>query len=153
VAVERDGAAGDVIHLSVVVPAYNEEQRITPTLERLRAYLAAQPYSSEIVVVDDGSRDQTTQVARAALAGAQAGQTIRYTPNRGKGFAVRTGVLATTGRYVLFTDADLSTPIESWSGRSHYSSPTTTSSSARARSVGSRSTSRSTAGWPRGCST
>jgi dolichyl-phosphate beta-glucosyltransferase len=112
VAAERGGGARDVIRLSVVVPAYNEEARIVPTLRRIREYLSSQPYSSEIVVVDDGSRDETALVARRELDGLAAGQVIRYTPNRGKGFAVRTGVVATNGELVLFTDADLSTPIE-----------------------------------------
>lgn len=98
-------------HLSVVVPAYNEEQRIAPTLARLREYFDAQAYSVEFVVVSDGSRDDTAAVARRALRGAD-GEVIAYRPNRGKGFAVRTGVVASRGDHVLFTDADLSTPIE-----------------------------------------
>jgi dolichyl-phosphate beta-glucosyltransferase len=101
-----------VTKLSVVVPAYNEAARIAPTLRRLREYLSSQPYSSEMIVVDDGSRDDTAAVARRELDGVVAGQVISYRPNRGKGFAVRTGVAATRGECVLFTDADLSTPIE-----------------------------------------
>jgi dolichyl-phosphate beta-glucosyltransferase len=98
--------------LSVVVPAYNEARRIASTLARIRRYAEAQPYRVELVVVDDGSRDDTVAVARQALAGFPCGQLIAYRPNRGKGHAVRTGIVATHGRYVLFTDADLSTPIE-----------------------------------------
>ncbi|HEV8637848.1 MAG TPA: dolichyl-phosphate beta-glucosyltransferase [Chloroflexota bacterium] len=98
--------------LSVVVPAYDEERRIGATLARIRRYFETQPYPVELVVVDDGSRDGTVAVARQALAGFPSGQLISYRPNRGKGYAVRTGIVATGGEYVLFTDADLSTPIE-----------------------------------------
>jgi dolichyl-phosphate beta-glucosyltransferase len=94
------------------VPAYNEARRIASTLARIRGYAEAQPYEVELVVVDDGSRDDTVAVARQALAGFPRGQLIAYRPNRGKGHAVRTGIVATRGQYVLFTDADLSTPIE-----------------------------------------
>jgi dolichyl-phosphate beta-glucosyltransferase len=100
-----------VPHLSVVVPAYNEGRRIGSTLETIRRYFETQPYAVELVVVDDGSRDDTVEVARRALAGFPRGQLISYRPNRGKGHAVRTGIVATRGEYVLFTDADLSTPI------------------------------------------
>jgi dolichyl-phosphate beta-glucosyltransferase len=96
----------------VVVPAYNEARRIASTLARIRGYAEAQPYEVELVVVDDGSRDDTVAVARQALSGFPNGQLIAYRPNRGKGHAVRTGIVATHGQYVLFTDADLSTPIE-----------------------------------------
>jgi dolichyl-phosphate beta-glucosyltransferase len=99
-------------HLSVVVPAYNEEQRIGATLARIRQYFEKQPYAVELIVVDDGSRDETVAVARRALEGFPRGEVISYKPNRGKGYAVRTGIVATRGDYVLFTDADLSTPIE-----------------------------------------
>jgi dolichyl-phosphate beta-glucosyltransferase len=99
-------------HLSVVVPAYNEAQRIGSTLARIREYFQAQSYPVELIVVDDGSRDETVAVAREALAGFPRGEVISYKPNRGKGHAVRTGIVATAGDYVLFTDADLSTPIE-----------------------------------------
>ena len=99
-------------HLSVVVPAYNEAQRIGSTLARIREYFEAQSYPVELIVVDDGSRDDTVAVARRALEGFPRGEVISYRPNRGKGHAVRTGIVATTGEYVLFTDADLSTPIE-----------------------------------------
>jgi dolichyl-phosphate beta-glucosyltransferase len=99
-------------HLSVVVPAYNEAQRIGSTLARIRQYFEKQSYPVELIVVDDGSRDETVVVARRALEGFPRGEVISYKPNRGKGHAVRTGIVATTGDYVLFTDADLSTPIE-----------------------------------------
>ena len=105
------------IHLSLVIPAYNEERRLGPTLERVLAFLAQRPYTSEVIVVSDGSRDRTAQMAQAAFervapGGAVRGRCIEYQPNAGKGRAVRTGVAATSGRYVAFTDADLSTPVE-----------------------------------------
>ena len=100
------------IHLSVVIPAYNEAQRIEPTLDKLTAYLDAQPYKSEVLVVVDGSQDQTlTRVSRAAL-WRQYINVLDNRVNRGKGFAVRRGMLSARGRLLLFTDADLPTPIE-----------------------------------------
>ena len=105
--------------LSLVIPAYNEERRLGPTLEAVLAFLGGRPYTSEVIVVSDGSRDGTGRVAQAAFAGLDqtpdarvTGRYVDYYPNAGKGRAVRTGVAATTGRYVAFTDADLSTPIE-----------------------------------------
>ncbi len=96
--------------LSVVVPAFNEGPRIGATLSRIRTYLAARATSSEILVVDDGSADDTA--ARAADALGDAGRVLRHERNFGKGAAVRTGMLAARGDRRLFTDADLSTPIE-----------------------------------------
>ena len=97
--------------LSVVIPAYNEEERLPQTLARVDGYLATQPEPGEIIVVDDGSRDGTV---RAVEAFAQTHAAVRVIRNdhRGKGYAVRTGMLAARGRTVLFTDADLSAPIE-----------------------------------------
>jgi len=92
--------------LSVVIPAYNEENRLGPTLARLRQYLAGQSYTSEVLVIDNASRDRSSEVARAA------GAAVIREPRRGKGAAVRAGMLAAQGEYVLFSDADLSTPIE-----------------------------------------
>jgi dolichyl-phosphate beta-glucosyltransferase len=105
--------------LSLVIPAYNEERRLGPTLEAALAFLGDQPYTSEVIVVSDGSQDGTGRVAREAFAALDqtpsskvTGRFVEYHPNAGKGRAVRTGVAQTTGRYVAFTDADLSTPIE-----------------------------------------
>jgi glycosyltransferase involved in cell wall biosynthesis len=101
-------------YLSIVIPAYNEETRLPETLQRVREYLARQSYASEILVVDDGSHDQTLEAARAALAGAEPPVAARVIANdhRGKGYTVRTGMLAAAGSIVLFSDADLATPIE-----------------------------------------
>jgi dolichyl-phosphate beta-glucosyltransferase len=117
-ATPREGSGGRPDpFLSLVVPAYNEERRLGPTLARILDYLAARPYASEVIVVSDGSTDGTAQVAREALERADLpanvqGRFVEYQPNGGKGKAVRTGVYATTGQVVAFTDADLSTPIE-----------------------------------------
>jgi dolichyl-phosphate beta-glucosyltransferase len=95
--------------LSLVIPAFNEAARLPRTLERVRAFLDARPGGYEILVVDDGSSDATAEIARAAGASVRV---LRHEPNRGKGYAVRRGMLAATGARRLMTDADLSTPIE-----------------------------------------
>ncbi|MFF5448980.1 glycosyltransferase [Streptomyces sp. NPDC012888] len=104
------------VELSVVVPAYREEQRLGATLETLRAYLdghlGTTPADWEVIVVDDGSDDGTAALAAAAAAAEPRIRLIRSERNRGKGHALRTGVLASAGRRVLLTDADLATPVE-----------------------------------------
>jgi len=98
------------IELSVVVPAYNEEARLEPGLRQALDYLARRGAPYELLVVDDGSRDGTSRVA-ATFAG-EGVRVLRHERNRGKGAAVRTGLLASRGRKVLVSDADFSTPIE-----------------------------------------
>ena len=103
-------------YLSVVIPAYNEAERIAPTLRRTVAWLDAQELSAEILVIDDGSTDATREVVRA-LADEIASPRVRIGlvesgPNRGKGHVVRAGMLTARGRLRLFMDADGSTPIE-----------------------------------------
>jgi dolichyl-phosphate beta-glucosyltransferase len=98
--------------LSVVIPAYNEEARLPPHLGVVLAYLHAHYPAFELIVVDDGSRDGTLAAVTAALAGEPRARLVAYTPNRGKGYAIRQGVLASRGAQVIFLDADLSTPIE-----------------------------------------
>jgi dolichyl-phosphate beta-glucosyltransferase len=96
--------------ISVVIPAYNEAERLGSTLERTVDYLSRRGLSYEVLVVDDGSRDRTIQVAEAF---ADRGvRVIRHERNRGKGAAIKTGVLASRGAEVLLSDADASTPIE-----------------------------------------
>ena len=92
--------------LSLLIPAYNESQRISPALDRIIEYLRAQTYSWELLIVDDGSRDETASLVAKRIEGITNAKLIAYQPNRGKGYAVRTGVLAAQGKWVVF-----STPI------------------------------------------
>ncbi len=103
--------AQDRPFLTIVIPAYNEARRLPATLERILAYLDQQDYQAQIIVVDDGSTDGTAAVARAYDEHHRRIQVIEN-PHRGKGATVRTGMLAAEGSIVLFSDADLSTPIE-----------------------------------------
>lgn len=98
-------------HLSIVVPAFNEQDRLPASLERLTGYLADHRIEGEIVVVDDGSTDATAALAEDFLRGRR-GSVVGLGENRGKGAAVRRGVFEAKGRWVLITDADLSAPIE-----------------------------------------
>lgn len=101
------------MELSVVVPAFDEERRIAASLARLGAFLAANEPASELLCVDDGSRDRTAELVRAYAAAAPVPvRLLQNERNRGKGASVRAGMLAASGRLVLFTDADLSAPIE-----------------------------------------
>ena len=99
--------------VSIVVPAYNEGTRLRESLPRILDYLNQHFASSELIVVDDGSSDNTADVAREALATSGDVRTgvLSYKQNLGKGRAVRLGLLASRGDVALFTDADLSTPI------------------------------------------
>lgn len=96
--------------LAVVIPAYEESARLGASLERIVTFLEARAAPYEVVVVDDGSRDDTSAIAERFAA--RATRLIRLPVNRGKGAAVRAGILATTADRVLVCDADLSTPIE-----------------------------------------
>lgn len=102
--------------LSIVIPAYNEAQRIVPSLERIREYLATRGEPVEVLVVDDGSRDGTSTVVEGEISiFADSGIELRVLGdgrNHGKGAAVRVGMLAAKGDIVLFSDADLSAPID-----------------------------------------
>lgn len=102
----------EALHLSVVVPAYDEESRLLPTLERLHDYYEAQEYPYDVVVVSDGSKDRTEEIVSEFAKSHPKFRLIAYKPNRGKGYAVRTGMLAATGDLVLFCDADMATPQE-----------------------------------------
>jgi glycosyltransferase involved in cell wall biosynthesis len=98
--------------LSIVIPAYNEAARIPATLEAVVACVRARGWSAEIVVVDDGSRDATAEVVTAFAAKNPEVRLLQNPGNRGKGFSVRNGMLRSLGETVMFTDADLSAPIE-----------------------------------------
>jgi len=101
------------LEFSLVIPAYNEANRIGPTLDKAIAYLAAQDYDSEIVVVEDGSSDETVAVAQSRAGGEIPVRVVSLPQNRGKGNAVREGMHRhAQGRVRLFFDADGSTPIE-----------------------------------------
>lgn len=97
---------------TIVIAAYNEEKRLPETLEKIRRYLADTRHHAEIVVVDDGSTDNTASLVRALALQMGGLRLISYPRNRGKGYALRRGVLSSQGKHVLVTDADLSTPIE-----------------------------------------
>jgi glycosyltransferase involved in cell wall biosynthesis len=100
------------VELSVIIPAYNEELRLLPALERLDAHLAAQALRYEILVVDDGSTDETRAVVAAAMTTMASLSLVRQWPNRGKGAAVRRGMLAARGELRVMCDADGSMPPE-----------------------------------------
>ena len=98
--------------LSLIFPCYNEERRLPASLARVREYLDAAGYPYEILVVDDGSADGTVAVAEQVAAADPRVRVLRYEANRGKGYAVAYGAARARGEWVLFSDADLSTPIE-----------------------------------------
>ena len=98
--------------LSIVIPAFNEELRIQPTLERLHAFLSTRPMSYELIVVDDGSRDDTVALVERLSRGIPHLRVIATSPNRGKGHAVRVGMLGARGRVRVMCDADGSMPPE-----------------------------------------
>jgi dolichyl-phosphate beta-glucosyltransferase len=98
--------------LSIVIPAYNEQSRLPQTLAKIRAWLESQPFAAEVIVVDDGSTDGTAAVVAAHRADWPALRLLSNPGNRGKGYSVRHGAQEALGRIVLFTDADLSAPID-----------------------------------------
>ena len=111
---EKKGAAAkDGDYLSIIVPAYNEEKRIVETLNRLKAYMKDIRYRYEILVVDDGSDDGTRELVKKFIF-RNSSMALRLIEerHRGKGHAVKTGILAAKGRFVLFMDADASVPME-----------------------------------------
>jgi len=100
------------IQLSIIVPSFNEEQRLPPSLDRIAAYIAASRRCTEVLVVDDGSSDRTAEVAAAYADRIASLRVLKNGKNRGKGYSVRHGMLEAKGEQVLFTDADLSAPID-----------------------------------------
>jgi dolichyl-phosphate beta-glucosyltransferase len=97
---------------SIVIPAYNEGARLGPTLERVLAYVRSQQWDAEVIVVNDGSRDNTAEIVRTFAAKDSALRLVENPGNRGKGYSVRNGMVHARGSTVLFSDADLSSPIE-----------------------------------------
>lgn len=97
---------------SIVIPAYNESARIGATLGKVLAYVHAQGWHAEVIVVNDGSRDDTAQIVQEFAQKDAALRLIENPGNRGKGYSVRNGMLHSQGSIVLFSDADLSSPIE-----------------------------------------
>jgi glycosyltransferase involved in cell wall biosynthesis len=99
--------------LSIVIPAYNEQKRLPQTLRRVLAWLARGSFSlHEVIVVDDGSLDETARVVEECARENACLRLVQNPGNRGKGYAVRNGMLAAKGDWILYSDADLSTPIE-----------------------------------------
>lgn len=97
--------------LSIVIPAYNEEKRLPPSLKKIFSWLKKQPGNNEIIVVDDGSSDNMLFELEKLKKRIKNLKIISYKPNKGKGYAVKKGMLVAKGEIVVFTDADLSTPI------------------------------------------
>jgi dolichyl-phosphate beta-glucosyltransferase len=100
------------MYLSVIIPAYNEEKRLPKTLEEIDKYLRTKTYDYEILVVNDGSKDKTVEVVESLKPKIKNLKVTGYEKNRGKGYAVRFGMLEAKGDYRLFTDADDSTSID-----------------------------------------
>ena len=98
--------------ISIVIPAYNESQRLGRTLDRVLTFVRQQDWDAEIIVVDDGSQDNTAEIVRAYEQKYEIVRLLHNPGNHGKGYSVRNGVLNASGDLILFTDADLSAPIE-----------------------------------------
>jgi glycosyltransferase involved in cell wall biosynthesis len=99
-------------YLSIVIPAYNESARIELTLDRVMACIEAQGWDAEVLVVDDGSRDETAEIVTQWMKIFPRLHLVQNPGNRGKGYSVRNGLLQAAGEVVMFTDADLSAPME-----------------------------------------
>jgi dolichyl-phosphate beta-glucosyltransferase len=106
------------VYLSVVIPAFNEEERIADSLYGIKEYLHTRPYRSEIIVVDDGSRDLTTEIVKfidiygEEIHEQESGSLLENVKNVGKGFSIARGILRAQGEIILTSDTDFSTPIE-----------------------------------------
>ena len=104
----------DFVKYSIVIPAYNESERIVATLDKVLAYIAGEPEfagKTEVLVVNDGSRDNTAEIVKSYAAKNPAVRLVENPGNRGKGYSVRNGMMQAAGDIRLFSDADLSSPI------------------------------------------
>ena len=99
------------MHLSIIIPCFNEETRLPGTLQSVAEYLTTYPHDCEVIVVDDGSADRTKLAAEAFGNKIKNLRVLRFEQNGGKGHAVKNGMLAARGDYVIFMDADNATPI------------------------------------------
>jgi dolichyl-phosphate beta-glucosyltransferase len=97
---------------SIVIPAYNEGKRLAPTLDKVLRYVRQQGWDAEVIVVNDGSRDNTAEIVRSFAEKEPSLRLVENPGNRGKGYSVRHGMLKARGEVILFSDADLSSPIE-----------------------------------------
>jgi dolichyl-phosphate beta-glucosyltransferase len=98
-------------HLSIIIPAHNEEHRLPPALEKIDAFLKTQPYEAEVIIVENGSKDRTAEIGRQ-FAASHPYVRVMEVDTRGKGLAVKAGMLAASGEYRFICDVDLSMPIE-----------------------------------------
>jgi dolichyl-phosphate beta-glucosyltransferase len=112
----KESVITEPLELSVVIPAYNEERRLPAYLVEILAYLDVQPFSFEVIIVDDGSQDGTAEMVERFTAENSKVHLIRLPQNRGKGYAVKTGMLKACGKLRLFADADGATPISELAG-------------------------------------
>ena len=104
------------VYLSLIIPAFNEEARIGKSLNRIVRFLHSQSYSSEVIIVDDGSQDRTVELVREDFGKHPGVRIYQQARNLGKGEAVKQGMLLASGEYLFFSDADLSVPIETLPG-------------------------------------
>jgi glycosyltransferase involved in cell wall biosynthesis len=126
--------------ISIIIPAFNEEKRLPETIRKIESYVCRQNWDfHEIIIVDDGSSDDTASVSAASAEANANIRVLRNPGNRGKGYSVRHGMLAARGEWSLFTDADLSTPIEEleklWKACQRESAPIAIGSRALDRSL------------------
>jgi dolichyl-phosphate beta-glucosyltransferase len=110
--IKRDAFLNTSYRISIVIPAYNEAPRLGPTLDRVLDFVRKQGWDAEVIVVDDGSRDGTADIVRGYAQNNEIVRLLQNPGNRGKGYSVRNGVMNANGQIILFTDADLSSPIE-----------------------------------------
>ena len=105
----------DPVYVSLIIPAFNEEARIGKSLDRILSFFRSQPYSFEVIIVDDGSKDGTKDLICERYGDHDRVRVYQQSPNQGKGAAVKKGMLLGNGEYLFFSDADLSVPIETLS--------------------------------------